>query len=137
MGFEVYLQCFKDGQKADISRRKISSLFAAFAKKVESHIWDVTYTRNNTCTLYLYRSSNKSRIEGFTVDRPCGDLRLWNALYELLCLKGVVLYYPGGPTPLVAHESTSGMLPADMIEAIGQPRMVRSGKEIRDDINDE
>ena len=59
-------------------------------------------------------------------------MRLWDALYEVMKLGKVVLYFPGDAPPLIADESVARHLPADMVKALGQPRRVRSGAEIVD-----
>jgi hypothetical protein len=77
---------------------------------------------------------NDKLIDGFTVNRPCRDRRLWRALFQVMRMGPVVLYYPGGRSPLVALESATQMLPPDMVDALGQPRVVRSGEEIAETI---
>jgi hypothetical protein len=69
-------------------------------------------------------------VESLCVFRPCGDLRLWDALLAILRLGPLALYFPGDTPPLMASESAGEHLPADMVQAMGRPRVVRSGREI-------
>jgi hypothetical protein len=71
-----------------------------------------------------------SLIHHLSVERPCGDRRLWDSLAAVLKLGSVVLYFPGGPSPLVAAESVIADLPPDMVESLGTPVRVGSGDEI-------
>ena len=74
-------------------------------------------------------------ILGFTVHRPCSDQRLWDALVSLLASGDVVLYFPGGRAPLGARSTVTHHLPASLIEALGQPAVVTSGREIQQEIH--
>jgi hypothetical protein len=63
------------------------------------------------------------------VERPCGDPRLWNAVYEVLKIGEVVLFFPGGPL-IVAKENADRTLPEEMVEGMGEPVSVESGEAI-------
>ena len=64
------------------------------------------------------------------ISRPCADIRLWNALAEILRLGNAVLFFPGGQHPLIAAPSVKQHLPPDMIEALGEPLIISTGAEI-------
>jgi len=64
-----------------------------------------------------------------------GMQRLWDALASVLALGDVVLYFPGGRPRLVARGSVTQHLPPSMVEALGQPVVVTTGREIQHEID--
>jgi hypothetical protein len=69
-------------------------------------------------------------LRGLSINRPCADLRLWDALASILALGNVVLYFPGCKAPLIANLNARQHVPLDMIEALGEPIIAASGAEI-------
>lgn len=130
VSFDVYLQVFENGESAGISRDGVRDAFgAAFVSEPMPDRWKVTYDAQNSCDVYL-SSHGSTMLKGFSINRPCGDLRLWDALAFILTLGNVVFYFPGGEAPLVAKLDVSRHLPRDMIEALGEPIVVGSGAQI-------
>ncbi|SPE60703.1 hypothetical protein SBV1_470007 [Verrucomicrobia bacterium] len=74
--------------------------------------------------------ADKSLLRGFTVLRPCADARFWDAMASILRLGNVVLYFPARCPPLIADDKVAQHLPPSMIEAIGPPKRVSTGREI-------
>ena len=71
-------------------------------------------------------------LTGFYVERPCSDVRLWEALMTVLRMGAVVIFWPGGP-PVVAENVDSSRLPRlpkDMTDSIGPAKLVRSADEL-------
>jgi hypothetical protein len=103
----------------------------------EPDYWSVHYDDINTCRIAVTPlPSDPSLVESLCVHRPCGDPGLWDALLAVLRLGPVVLYFPGDAPPLVASEAIEEHLPADMVQAMGRPRVVQSGREIVEAIRD-
>lgn len=74
----------------------------------------------------------KELITSLYVDRPCGDLRLWQSVLAILKMGPVMLYWPGGG-PLVAGDSAAEF-PAEIAESLGQPKPVNSAEQIMEAI---
>jgi hypothetical protein len=135
MSFDVFVQTFRNGKFHGISRQQVRDAFGAHLVEPEPNFWQLRYDDANSCDLYLNaHDSDTSLVHGFTVNRPCGDHRLWDSLASILTLDNVVLYFPGGRAPLVAHSSVAPHLPPEMIEALGEPIAITSGKEILNEI---
>jgi hypothetical protein len=130
MGFEVYLQCFGESEQRGISRAAIRSLFPIIEEKSEADYWRIKYDDTNSCNIGVAAlPSNKEMLKSLFVDRPCGDLRLWEGLLSVLRMGSVVIFWPGSP-PIVADDATAAKLPKAMSDAMGQPRPVRSADEL-------
>ena len=106
------------------------ALFPIVEEESEPYRWSVRYDSKNTCETYV--TAHPSHNESLTfllVDRPCGDVRLWESLFAILKMGKVAVYFPGGP-PLVASEAVGASLPSEEVESMGQPRCVRSASDI-------
>jgi hypothetical protein len=131
MSFDLFLQVFDQGELTRISRDRVRDAFgAAFVTESEPDRWKVLYDPQNSCDVYLSVDGSAGMLQGLSINRPCGDLRLWDALAYILALGNVVLYFPGCRAPVIGNVNSRQHLPLDMIEALGEPIVVRSGAEI-------
>jgi hypothetical protein len=130
MGFEVYVQCFGESEWTGISRTAVTSLFPIIAEESEPDRWRVRYNDKNSCHIRVTAlASDKTMLKSLSVERPCGDSRLWEALISVLRMGSVVLFWPGGP-PVVSNDGVASNLPKEMTEVIGPARSVRSAEDI-------
>jgi hypothetical protein len=131
MSFEVYVQCFEKGEPAGLARQKVREVFGKFLAEKERDLWQVRYDKMNSCDLYLSGDEeDTNKIKSLMVSRPCSDRRLWDGLAAILKLGNVVLYFPGCGAPMVSRSSVTRHLPVEMIERMGRPVCVATGKEI-------
>jgi hypothetical protein len=130
MSFDLYLNCFGETEKTGLTREAVRSLFPIEEGSSEPDFWRVRYGNADSCEISVTPLANdRSRLNFFHVNRPCGDSRLWESLYQILRMGSVVLFFPGGPLILAQGNSASG-LPPDMTESIGEPVYVDSGEAI-------
>ena len=130
MGFEVFVPCFGETQHSGISRDAVRSLFPIVEAESKPDFWRVRYDSENSCLLYVSSlGSTPQRLKSLCVERPCGDLRLWEALLAILRMGSIVIFWPGGP-PVIADEATVADLPGDMTAALGPAKCVRSAEEL-------
>jgi hypothetical protein len=131
MSFDVYLQVFDKGEAAGIPRDSVRHAFgAAFVTEPAPDRWKVLYDAQNSCDVYLSADANPNLLKGLSINRPCGDSRLWDSLASILALGNVVLYFPGCRAPVVSNLNATQHLPHDMIEALGNPVVVGTGAEL-------
>ncbi len=127
----MFLQVFDQGESAGISCDRVRDAFgAAFVTESEPNRWKVLYDAQNSCDVYLGLDGSAGTLQGLSINRPCGDLRLWEALAAILALGNVVLYFPGCRAPVIGNLNARQHLPLDMIEALGEPIVAASGAEI-------
>ncbi|HEY2118845.1 MAG TPA: hypothetical protein VGH37_06630 [Candidatus Acidoferrum sp.] len=129
MGFEIFVQCVGKSERLGIPRAAIRSLFPIIEKESEPDYWSIRYDDKNSCYIGVTPATSDNQfLSGLYVDRPCGDLRLWEGLLSIFRMGSVVIFCPGG-SPVVAEQTVAGDLPQDMINSIGQPRLVGSVEE--------
>jgi hypothetical protein len=84
--------------------------------------------------LYVTASpADPQLIIGMNVASPIADIRLWNALYEVLSVAPMCLYYPGEGPPLVA-QPVLVRRKSPIFQDLGRPRIIHSGQDIREAI---
>lgn len=102
----------------------------------EVDLWVVRYDDLNSCEISVGPlSTDPSLVTAIVVRRPCGDLRLWEALLEVMKLGHTVLYFPRDSPPLVTNLEVGDHLPTDMVEALWQPTLVATAQDLLDAIH--
>ena len=125
MSFEIYLQCFGETESLGISRDAIRALFPVDEARSEPDYWRLRYDGMNSCDIGVNPlPTDATKLAGLYVDRPCGDLRLWDSLFAILNMGGVVLFFPEGPLIIAEGRSSAGL-------SLGAPVQVDSGESIR------
>jgi hypothetical protein len=136
MGFEVFVQCFTQGERDGVAVTDIQRVFGPQLEAGENEWWKVVYDEQNSCDILVdYLSSDKDFVHFISVQRPCGDRRLWEALFSVLEIGHCVLYFPADRPPLlVANESMTEHLPPDMVDSMGAITRVNCAQDILDAI---
>ena len=130
MSFEVFVECFAETKQTGLPRAAVRSLFPVDESASEPDYWRVRYDDTNTCEIGVTPlANNGARLSRMYVDRPSGDMRIWDALFQILNMGFVVLVFPGGPA-IVAHQGAASVITAELTEAIGQVVCVESGESI-------
>ena len=133
MSFEAFVHCFRDGEVAGVSRQQVRDAFGSFLTEGGAYDWQLYYGEADSCDVMLgVDDADKSLLRSFTVLRPCGDVRFWDAMVSILRLGNLVLFFPASCPPLIADSGVAPHLPPDMIESMGQPKCVATGQEILD-----
>ncbi len=133
MSLDVYLQCF-GGEPAGISRAAVRALFPIVEQTSEPDYWSVLYDPANSCKINITPAAScDDLITSLSVNRPCGDLRFWESILAILRMGSVILYWAGGG-PLVGSDGVAAELPAEIVEALGQPLSVSTAQDIVDAI---
>jgi hypothetical protein len=132
MSYDVWIHAFHDRSSTAISREALRQILGPYVSEPEQALWRVRYDEANGSDLYLsLHPDDSSRITGVSVSRPCGDDRLWTSLTAILRSAPFVFYAPDGP-PVVADASAAIGLPAEMLEALGEPVCLSGDETIRD-----
>lgn len=130
MSFELYVNWVGRSEQVGISRAEIRSLFPVVEEASEPDYWRVRYDEKSICHVGVVPlKTDATMLASLYVDRPCAEPKLWDALVSALRIGSAVLFWPGGP-PVVASAEVIKDLPNDMIDALGQPRVVESGKDL-------
>ena len=135
MSFDLFLQSFQNGKPCGIPDRVIRECFGPYLRDESPDVWDIRYDELNSSTIFISRQSDGT-ITSLNVNRPCVDLRLWDALFRILMLGNVVFHFPGDSPPSIAQPEAADHLPPEMIDAIGTPAVVTSGKDLAQLVRD-
>lgn len=136
MSFDLYIQSFKNGEPAGISRSAVRNAFRDALSEPEHDYWQLTYGSNESCSLMLSPLAHLTEhIHNITIARPCSNHLFWQGIAELLAVGNTVLYFPGGPGPLLLNPAVASHLPEGMLAALGHPIVVSNGADIAHQIS--
>ena len=127
MSFDLFFGCYQAGQKAAFPRSLLEERFAPYISRREPICFTVDFGAGDTS--YIYRD-DLDQIDSFSVNRPAGSPALYQAIFDLLRTQSLVLCMPGECPPLIGSAETASHVPADMVEALGDPVVLQSPEEI-------
>jgi hypothetical protein len=134
MSFELFLCCYQDGKPSGIDESRLRAAFgdALISENTEFRYWHLEYgSEINSCDVYITRLENdSSQVTGLTVSRPVAEEGLWQSLFRIMQLGNVILFFPGGRSPLIANERAIRHFPDEMLEALGAPEIIESSHNI-------
>ena len=77
--------------------KRFEDFFPVDEASSEPDYWRLRYDGLNSCDIGVNPlGTDATKLAGLYVDRPCRDLRLWDVLFAILNMGGVVLFFPGG-----------------------------------------
>jgi hypothetical protein len=130
MGFEVYVQCFGESERTGISRTAVRALFPVVAEESQPDYWRIRYDDKNACHIgVIALPSDDKMVKSIVVERPCGNPKLWEALFSVMKMGSVAMFWPGSP-PVVCDGSVASNLPNEMTNVLGPAKLVNSADEI-------
>ena len=130
MSFDVFVQYFEDGEAGLVSINSLRDIFAPYVTEELENIWQVVYNDLNSSVLFLREVDDGGNIDGFCINRPCADVRLWESMYKCVSLGNCVIYWPGLEGLLSNRAEVSKHIPQDMLGSLGKVRVVIDYKEI-------
>lgn len=131
VSFDLFVQFYEHGEPSVVAVENVRAAFGDHVSGIDATHIRLEYNAENRSYIDLSPDTKSAgAVTGFAVSRPCGDMRLWDALAGILRLGNAVLYFPGGKNPLVGSTDTVAHLPQEMIEALGDPLVVISGQAI-------
>jgi hypothetical protein len=128
MSFDLFFSRFRDGEPASFQLSVLVEAIAPFVVDTAPNWFELRFSKDDGCTIFA--DTTAEEIDGFNVNRPCADTRLYDALLTVLKVPGLVLIMPGECPPLIGHAETAGHLPPDIVEALGRPALLQSASEI-------
>lgn len=124
----IFVQCFCNREPAGVSRDQIQEVFGSYLTIEKLNKWYLYYDELTYCNVTISPlKENKDLIHNLSING--GGEKLFDALFSILQLGHVVLYYPGCKAPIAVDVAVAKQLPQDMIGVLGMPVKVCSGAE--------
>ena len=135
MSFDVYLASFKDRSASGIPRSSIMDAFGDLVRWKDERSGETRYSgTNDGCWIGLSAAQDDASLITFiSINRPVGQQQFWDALYQIMRLGNVALFFPGCDGVLIASASVTAHLPPELVEW-GTPRLIGGGREIIEDM---
>ena len=132
MSFDLYIQSFETGTPAGIPRTFVRDVFGSHLTEVEPDYWTLMFSQNESCSVFpTVHEDFPDLVLGLSIGNPCDDQILWQSLFRLMTFGNTILYFPGGPGPLVLDARVVSHMPHDMQESLGKAVIVSSGQDIQ------
>ncbi len=129
MSFDIFLQCFENGEPKYFERSLFKEVFERHATSLDAALTRVVYADGGA---QIFGTEEGESLEGLTFNHAGGDT-FFAAVLELAARTGSVLYWPGEPPCIAAADpGVVEHLPADMVEQLGPVCIVRTGDQLRD-----
>jgi hypothetical protein len=129
MSFDIFLQCFQDGQVATWQRSVVEEVFGGSVtdRDNDRHFMRVEFPDGGGSDIYI---DNADDMDGMMFNHS-GGLGFFDALWELANRIIGCVYWPAvGPSMVITNAATLTHLPPDMLEACGPPVIAKSGADI-------
>ena len=126
MSFDINLQCFENGTFSHFRREIAWRQFQPFATPDGARWWKLAFPDGSRGILLI---DEEDEINGFSINRP-GGLFLYNAVYAILSQTSSLLYWNNECA--VSNASVIPGMPSWLLDALGEPAIVRSGQGIID-----
>ena len=134
MSVSIYCQAHINGDDQQLSVKDILNSFGTFVKNITLNGFDVVYDEMNSSHVSI--DQENTTCSNFSVNRPCGEKRLYEAIYNCMNLGNVICYTSDGDKFLVINTATIDHIPTDMKNVINseacQLITAHSGKELYD-----
>lgn len=125
MAFMMHILFFEDKDFKSIETSSIRNIFGEYFFEKNGYM-DLIYDEQNWSELYFNRETEF--ITDLAINRPCGNIRLWDAVYELVKIEGVVI--PLISAAIVGSSNTEAHLPNDIIERF-LLKLAKNGNDIK------
>ena len=131
MSFDIFLQCFRNGQPAPISLELFESIFLPHDTHPEAYEDDpgyltLEYPDGGGGVLHCDGIATR----GGMMFNHCGGKSFWDDIYRLADRTGSVIYWPSpGPHGVVTREEVLKELPQDGFD-LSVIKVVRNSEEI-------
>ena len=130
MSIEIYGSRHRNGASVGIGISMLEDAFTGLIDQHESAALMLRLQNSGGVLTPLFFKAENGQVRSFSVSRPVDDPRLYEALFRVLLLEGVVLYAPGSP-PIFGHPNSASHLPTNMTEALGAANLVISASDLK------
>lgn len=141
MSFDIFLQCFCNGEPEPIPRELFESIFLPHATHLDSYKEDrgymtVEYSDGSAASIYCGGDEGEEETSHMMFDH-CGGDSFWADLYRLAERTQSVIFWPAVLSfRIFTNEAAVAHLPKDFLGADDIVRFIRSGAEITGLINE-
>lgn len=134
MSVEAFLWCYRHGENASMPLSDVLEAFRPYTESVDSetNVLHVQFeSPGDSCDIYLgSRATERGATAGISIARPVSDPRLWECVLEIMRRESVILFFSDDTTPLHATPEVLAHFPRELLQSLGEPRLVASVKDV-------
>lgn len=134
MSVEAFLWCYSAGQNASMPVSIVLDAFRPYTVAFDSET-DVLQIQfggpENSCDIYLgAHATERGTTAGVSIARPLSEPQLWECVLDIMRKENVILFFSDDTTPLHATPEVLAHFPPELLQSLGEPRLVTSPQEI-------
>lgn len=114
MSVSIYCQSYFQGNDQQLNVADITGHFEPFIDNKTHEGFKVVYDEQNSCNVFLDLKASKT--SDFMISKPCGDKRLFEAIYNCMTLGNVICYNTYNNNFIALSSITLEHLPIDLNE---------------------
>ena len=114
MSVSIYCQAHLNGDSQEIEVSEIIEAFSPHVVKSDEFGFKVEYDEMNSCFVYI--DVKDKTCSSFSISKPCGDDRLYKAIFKCMKLGNFISYWSDGNKFYITNQSTISHIPSDMKE---------------------
>lgn len=126
MSFDIFLQCYRNGEAASFKRAVFDEIFETQNDRIGRDFVQPRYSDGSGGDIYV----DENDIQCIMFNHCGGDI-FWAKVYELLYVTQSLIFWPaGGPAAVVARADALKHLPSDFDEMFGKIHVVANAREL-------
>lgn len=134
MSVEAFLWCYRLGENASMPLSDVLGVFQPCSAVFDSES-GVLHVQSgdpaDSCDLYLgARAAERGAVSGISISRPPSEPRFWECVLEIMRRETVILFFSDDTTPLCATPEVLAHFPPELLQSLGEPRLVASVQDI-------
>jgi len=134
MSIEAFIWRYERGEIVATPLDEILRVFHSYADSFDevTGVLHVQFdSAGNSCDIYLgAKAAASGATPGIMISRPLHDPRLWDCVLEIMRSGNVILFFSDDTTPLYATAGAPAHFPQDLIQSLGEPKLVASAQDI-------
>ncbi len=131
MSYTIYFQAYENGGDGKINVQNIIECFEPYIIKKDEFGFRVKYDELNTSFIYI--NIENHFCDGFSVNRPCVDEKLYKSIFRVMKLGNFVSLAPSDDEYYIFDPLTIKHMPSNMIidleNNIMKKKVIKNEKE--------
>ncbi len=137
MSIEAFIWIYELGENSSFPLEEVLNVFRSFTDSFDpaSGILCARFGEPivDACDIYLGSDAAVNGVtKGLMISRPIRNTRLWDCVLSIMRTGHVILIFTDDSTPLYATPGAPNHFPQDLIDSLGDPKLVSSAQDIID-----
>jgi len=125
---ELFINWYDDGEPGSVPFDDVVIAFAPAIDQQRASGFTVRYDDANESDVYAVANASGD-VTDIMISRPNTAPAFWKSVIIAMKLGNAICFWPGGP-PVVASQAAAKHVPDDIVDALGELRIVSDGEAL-------